>query len=92
MADKSLCAAAAVALTAVPAASKPNVLVGFDGFIDNIIDVVAKRESSAKYSALSTIAEFGSRVSAAAGQSEFFRLLPRRIEKPARYCRPCRHG
>ena len=75
MADKSLCAAAATALTAVPATTKPSVLVGFDGFIDNIIDVVAKRESSVKYSALATIAEFGSRVSAAAGQSANFELV-----------------
>jgi hypothetical protein len=75
MADAALCAAAANALAAVPATRTPSVMVGFDGFIDNIIDVVSKRESSAKYDAIPTIAEFGKRVSAAAGQSANFELV-----------------
>ena len=43
MADRALCAAAAASLAAVPKERRPKVTVGFDGFIDNIIDVVAKR-------------------------------------------------
>ena len=45
MADAVLCSAAAKALAGVPATRRPKVMVGFDGFIDNIIDVVAKRAS-----------------------------------------------
>jgi hypothetical protein len=75
MPDKSLCAAAANALSAVPAGTRPDVLVGFDGFIDNIIDVVAKRASSANYTAMATISELGARVTAAAGHSANFELV-----------------
>lgn len=75
MPDKALCAAAAVALAAVPAGTRPDVLVGFDGFIDNIIDVVAKRASSASYTSMATIAELGARVTAAAGHSANFELV-----------------
>lgn len=75
MPDKVLCAAAANALSAVPAGTRPEVLVGFDGFIDNIIDVVAKRASSANYTSMATISEFGARITAAAGHSANFELV-----------------
>jgi sugar/nucleoside kinase (ribokinase family) len=45
------------------------VLIGFDGFVDSIIRVVNKRHSLDSYDPVPTIAEFGARVSAAAGQS-----------------------
>ncbi len=45
------------------------VLVGFDGFVDNILHVVKSRESASKYTRLNTIKEFAERVSGAAGLS-----------------------
>ena len=75
MADRALCAEAAVSLAAVPKDHRPAVTVGFDGFIDNIIDVVAKRTDATSYSSMATIAELGSRVSAAAGHSANFELV-----------------
>jgi hypothetical protein len=75
MADAVLCTAAAKALAAVPSHLSHNVVVGFDGFIDNIIEVVGKRASTTSYESIPTIAEFGTRVSAAAGQSANFELV-----------------
>lgn len=70
-----LCAAAADAVDRIPAAHRPPVMVGFDGFIDAIIDVVATRQSSTAYRPMATISEFGQRVSAAAGHSANFELV-----------------
>lgn len=74
----TLCVAAADALARVDAAHRPRVMVGFDGFIDHIIDVVDKRESSSSYAPMPTIAEFGRRVSDAAGRSANFELVVKR--------------
>jgi len=70
-----LCRAAAAALDAVPATEQPRVMVGFDGFVDHIIDVVAKRESRTSYTSTPTIAELGAKISAAAGKSANFELV-----------------
>jgi hypothetical protein len=64
-----LCAAAATALEAVPATHRPDILVGFDGFIDDIIDLVDKRQSPSAYTRIQTITDFGNKVLAAAGRS-----------------------
>jgi len=74
-AHAALCHAAADALAAVPASRRPKVTVGFDGFVDHIIAVVAKRESPTQYAAIPTIADFGGRISAAAGKSANFELV-----------------
>ena len=50
-------------------------VMGFDGFIDNIIDVVARRNGPGDYVSLPTIADFGARVTAAAGHSTNFELV-----------------
>ena len=42
MADRLLCAAAASSLAAVAEQHSPKVMVGFDGFIDNIIDEIGR--------------------------------------------------
>ena len=57
--------------------SKPAVpvLLGFDGFVDSIIDVVDKRRSADDYTAIATIADFGQRISGAAGKSSNFELV-----------------
>ncbi len=73
--DATINAQAAAAFAAVPASRAPRVVVGFDGFIDHIIDVVAKRASPTEYTELATIADFGARISAAAGKSANFELV-----------------
>jgi len=75
MDHQHLCAAAARSLAGVAPSFRPDVMVGFDGFIDHIIDVVAKRESSTDYQAMATISEFGERVVDAAGKSANFEMV-----------------
>jgi len=75
MDHRQLCAHAATALAAIPADHRPQVMVGFDGFIDHIIAVVAKRATATSYTAMATIAEFGARVTEAAGKSANFELV-----------------
>ena len=72
-----LCRSAAAALDAVPATAQPQAMVGFDGFVDHIIDVVAKRESRTSYTSTPTIADLGAKITAAAGKSANFELVTR---------------
>lgn len=67
-------AAAGLRKLAQTAASTP-VLIGFDGFVDSIIQVVDKRTSVDSYEPIGTIDQFGSRISAAAGKSSNFELV-----------------
>ena len=46
-----------------------NSFVGLDGFVDEILHVVDKRESTDKYLRLTTIAKYAERLAAAAGKS-----------------------
>ena len=46
-----------------------NAFVGFDGFVDEILHVVDKRESMDKYSRLPTITKYAERLAAAANKS-----------------------
>jgi len=50
--------------------------LGFDGFIDKIIKVVDKRESVDSYIPISSIAQFGERISRASGLSTNIELVP----------------
>lgn len=56
------------------------VIIGFDGFVDSIIAVVDKRLDTERYAPLHTIAEFGGRISAAAGRSSNIELVTK-LEK-----------
>ncbi|MFA9476693.1 PfkB family carbohydrate kinase [Phycisphaerales bacterium AB-hyl4] len=67
-------AAAGLRQFAAAAAATP-VLIGFDGFVDSIIKVVDKRHDLDRYDAIATIADFGGRISAAAGQSANFEMV-----------------
>ena len=49
--------------------SNQKALVGFDGFVDNIIKVVSKRSSIYEYEAINTIEEYGNRILQAVGKS-----------------------
>lgn len=55
--------------------SQLRAFVGLDGFVDNILHVVDKRESPEKYTRLQTITEFAHRLGAAAGQSTNVELV-----------------
>ncbi len=46
-----------------------NAFLGLDGFVDEILHVVDKRESTDKYQRLTTITKYASRLAAAAGKS-----------------------
>lgn len=51
-------------------------LVGFDGFVDEIIHAVGTRENKNDYKRITTIAEFSGRVGSAAGKSANIELVP----------------
>ncbi len=57
--------------------SKVDVLVGLDGFVDLIIDVVDKRTDATTYTRVETIAALGERISRAAGLSSNLELVVR---------------
>lgn len=61
--------------TAVNQASEKTAFVGLDGFVDNILHVVDKRESAEKYLRLPTIAQLAERLAAAAGKSTNIELV-----------------
>ena len=48
---------------------KLNMIIGCDGFVDEIIHLVDKRQDHANYTRIRTIAEYGQRISRAAGLS-----------------------
>jgi len=56
-------------LASIDRASLTTAFVGLDGFVDEILHVVDKRESAEKYTRLSTIQQFAARLAAAAGRS-----------------------
>lgn len=60
--------------------AKAKVLVGFDGFVDTIIHVVAQRESATEYTRMATIGEFAKRVGAAAGLSANFEYVSQMVK------------
>src|SRR5438477_11477222 len=49
--------------------------VGLDGFVDEILHVVDKRESAEKYQRLTTISQFAERLAGAAGRSTNVELV-----------------
>ncbi len=71
----ALCHSAADALERLRDDAQPRTLVGFDGFVDHIIDVVATRQTRTTYATIPTIAALGTKISAAAGQSANIELV-----------------
>lgn len=51
-------------------------LVGFDGFVDEIIHAVGTRRNNREYDRIQTIGEFAGRIAAAAGKSANIELVP----------------
>ncbi len=54
--------------------------IGLDGFVDEIVSVVDKRESAKKFTRVPTLTAFGARVSAAAGKSANVELVVERVK------------
>src|SRR3954451_1466906 len=52
-----------------------DAVVGLDGFVDEIIAVVDKRQSFDRYEPIKTIAQLGAKITAAAGQSSNYELV-----------------
>ncbi len=71
---------AAKLLTQAEPASHLRAFVGLDGFVDEIIHVVDKRESAEKFQRQPTIAKFAERLAAAAGKSTNVELVVRRTK------------
>ena len=61
--------------SAVSRAANMTAFVGLDGFVDDILHVVDKRESAEKYVRLPTIAQLAERLAAAAGRSTNVELV-----------------
>lgn len=57
-----------------------SVVTGFDGFVDEMIDVVGERTSLSEYGKVQTISDFGSLVQAAAGQSSLREIVIRKAD------------
>jgi sugar/nucleoside kinase (ribokinase family) len=60
---------------AIPTLGNLKSLVGLDGFVDNIIAVVDKRQDKDRYEPVKTIDHLGRKICAAAGQSSNYELV-----------------
>jgi ketohexokinase len=56
------------------------ITIGLDGFVDQIISVVDKRESAEKFTRVPTLGNFGGRISAAANKSTNVELVVERVK------------
>lgn len=71
---------AARLLTQAEPASRLHAFVGLDGFVDEIIHVVDKRDSAEAFHRMPTIAKFSERLGAAAGKSTNVELVNQRTK------------
>jgi sugar/nucleoside kinase (ribokinase family) len=55
---------------------KYNGLVGFDGFVDTILEVVEQRQAATKYTAYRSLKDFAKKVANASGKSANFEIVP----------------
>jgi sugar/nucleoside kinase (ribokinase family) len=55
---------------------KYNGLVGFDGFVDTIMEVVDQRQTATKYTPFKSVKDFAKRVNDASGKSANFEVVP----------------
>jgi len=60
--------------------SKKHFLIGFDGFVDEIIHVVDKRKSPDEYNRIKDIPAFSERIASGAGLSANIELVPEQIK------------
>lgn len=59
---------------------RKHALVGFDGFADTILHVVKERESAENYERFDSRAGWSARITAAAGLSANFELVPQSVK------------
>jgi sugar/nucleoside kinase (ribokinase family) len=57
-----------------------SVAVGFDGFVDEIVEVVDRRESFDSYTRMTHMKQFGERISKAAGLSTNIEFVPKTMK------------
>ena len=67
-------------LTMVERASRLRAFVGLDGFVDEIVHAVDKRDSAESYQRLPTMTAFSERIAAAAGKSTNVELVTERTK------------
>src|ERR1051325_10260768 len=60
--------------------SSTKALVGLDGFVDEIIAVVDKRQSNEQFEAIRTIEQLGSKIRNASGQSSNYELVVKQMK------------
>lgn len=65
---------------AAPNLSDLRATIGLDGFVDEIIAVVDKRQDNERYDAIPTIEVFGRKISEAAGKSMNFELVVKQMK------------
>lgn len=75
MTRQQICQSTSHKLSAAKDLKSIRALVGFDGFVDSIIEVVDQRQSADKYRGIRTIDAFGKKILAAAGQSSNYELV-----------------
>jgi hypothetical protein len=71
---------AAKLVSAVDRARQLKAFVGLDGFVDDILHVVDKRETAEKYQRMPMMAHWGSRITAAAGKSTNIELVSQMLK------------
>jgi len=78
---EKICELTAIKLgSATSKLSSMKALVGLDGFVDEIIAVVDKRQSHETYTPVKTIAALGGKISNAAGQSSNYELVVKQMK------------
>jgi sugar/nucleoside kinase (ribokinase family) len=65
---------------AAPKLSSMKALVGLDGFVDEIIAVVDKRQNHQTYAAIKTIGALGEKITSASGQSSNYELVVKHMK------------
>jgi hypothetical protein len=69
MTHQDRCRSAAASLADSPSLSETDILIGFDGFADSIVDIVKIRHSADRYDRIETIAAYAERLARVAGKS-----------------------
>lgn len=64
----------------LPESGQVKTMVGFDGFVDSIIELVDQRLSTDEYEPMHTIDQFARKIAAAAGQSSNFELIVKQMK------------
>src|ERR1041384_6466155 len=76
-----LCQRAAATLTAhIAQLSAHRVTIGLDGFVDEIVSIVDKRESPEKFTRIPTLSAFAERIARAAGKGTNAELVVERVK------------